>query len=136
MALLDFLIKVVVSAVFGMIIGWERESRGKPAGLRTNALVAVGSTIFTYISLNSPSADPMRVAANIIVGVGFIGAGTIFKDHNGVNGLTTAAALWISAAVGTLVGFGMYLEGLISIILCFIILKNPTFQFRVRRRKK
>ncbi len=131
--MIDFLTKVVLASLLGMLIGYNREELNKPAGVRTNALVSMGAAIFTYISTTMPT--PSRIAANIIVGIGFIGAGTIFKTSDRVIGLTTAAALWISASVGMLVGYGLYAEGIVSSILCFLILEYVSMK-KVRPRKK
>lgn len=90
----------------GLIIGVEREYRSKPAGLRTLMLVSVGSCIFTMLSGKIGISNPDRLAANIITGIGFLGAGAIFKDDNRINGLTTATTIWVCAALGMSVGAG------------------------------
>ncbi len=105
----------------GAIIGLERELRGVPAGLRTNALVCIGATLFTLSSLvlNVEGADPTRIAAQVAVGIGFLGGGTIFKQNNQVQGLTTAANMWVLAAIGLLIGFGQYT---LSVFAAFLVL--------------
>jgi len=96
----------------GAILGLEREWRHKSAGLRTQILIALGSTIFTLMSYELaagvPGADPGRLAAQIVTGVGFLGAGTIMRTDSGIQGLTTAATVWVNAAIGIAVGAGSY----------------------------
>lgn len=99
-------VKILVSMFIGLLIGVEREYRSKPAGLRTLMLVSVGSCIFTMLSVKIGISNPDRLAANIITGIGFLGAGAIFKDDNRVNGLTTATTIWVCAALGMSVGAG------------------------------
>lgn len=102
----DDLFKILVSMLIGLLIGVEREYRSKPAGLRTLMLVSVGSCIFTMLSIKIGTGNPDRLAANIITGIGFLGAGAIFKDDNRINGLTTATTIWVCAALGMSVGAG------------------------------
>ncbi|MCF0043290.1 MgtC/SapB family protein [Dyadobacter fanqingshengii] len=99
--------KLLISFFLGAIIGTEREYRSKSAGLRTMILIAVGSTLFTIISIKI-SSDAGRIAANIVTGIGFIGAGIIFRENNRVVGITTAAIVWVTAAVGMGIGAGFY----------------------------
>lgn len=107
---LDTLIRLVVALVLGGAIGMEREYRSKDAGFRTHFLVALGSAVFTIISQTGFSGgDPARVAAQVVSGIGFLGAGTIIFQRNFIRGLTTAAGLWVTAAVGMACGVGMYL---------------------------
>jgi putative Mg2+ transporter-C (MgtC) family protein len=118
--------QLVLAMALGWLIGFERESTGKPAGTRTYALVAFGSALFTIISMNAftdyTSADPTRMISQIIVGIGFIGAGLIIFDKHQVGGLTTAAALWATASIGIAVGIGWYSIALFSTALVFILL--------------
>jgi putative Mg2+ transporter-C (MgtC) family protein len=107
--------RVLVAALLGAIVGLEREYRGKSAGFRTLALVSAGSALFTIVSFNMAVLDPnqksdvTRIASSIITGIGFLGAGLIFKvGAEGVRGLTTAATVWVSAALGMTVGIGSY----------------------------
>lgn len=107
--------QLVVASVLGFAIGLEREHRRKAAGMRTFALVCLGATLFTIVSVDGFRAlapesayDPSRIAANIVVGIGFLGAGLIFLQGNKMQGLTTAAALWVTAAIGMAVGIQMY----------------------------
>jgi putative Mg2+ transporter-C (MgtC) family protein len=104
-------LKLVLAAVLGGIIGIEREIRDKPAGLRTNILICVGSTLFMSISTQVAAllgGDPTRIAAQIISGIGFLGAGAVLHSHGFVLGLTTAATIWVVAGVGMALGSGMY----------------------------
>ena len=116
---LDLSIRIVVAAALGLAVGFEREIHGHPAGLRTHMLVAAGSGLFTVISAygfrgvydatgNLPSIDPTRIAAQIVSGIGFLGAGAILKDGVVIRGLTTAASLWATSAVGMAAGAGEY----------------------------
>lgn len=104
--IIDELTKLLVALLIGAIIGAEREYRTKSAGFRTVILITVGSTLFTIIS-NIMSNDA-RVASNIVTGIGFLGAGAIFKEGANVKGLTTATTIWISAAIGMAIGVGQY----------------------------
>ena len=113
---LDLSVRLIVASLLGLAIGFEREIHGHPAGLRTHMLVAVGSGLFTVLSihgfLGEPGAapvDPTRIAAQIVSGIGFLGAGAILKDGIVIRGLTTAASLWATSAVGMAAGAGEYL---------------------------
>ena len=127
---LEIVLRLTVALVLGAIIGVEREYRGHPAGVRTMAMVSVGSCIFTAAGLFvSPghNTDPTRIAAQVVTGVGFLGAGAIFRAESGVRGLTTAAAVWVVAAIGMTVGFGLYLLalGAALIVLVGLVLIRP-----------
>lgn len=109
----EMLLRVGTGVGLGAVIGFERQFRARMAGLRTNALVAVGATLFVLLSAHGfgglpGDADPTRVAAQIVSGIGFLGAGVILRDGLNVRGLNTAATLWCSAAVGSLAGAGLY----------------------------
>ena len=104
---LELALRLVVAAVLGATIGLEREYHDHPAGMRTHLLVSVGSATFTVLSIEAfkgPGADPARIAAQVVTGIGFLGAGAILKDRAGIRGLTTAASLWAVAAVGMAAG--------------------------------
>ena len=108
---IDLFVRLVLAAVLGAAIGIEREAREQPAGMRTHLLVSVGSAAFTILSIygfQAPGADPARVAAQIVTGIGFLGAGAILKIGVNVRGLTTAASLWAVAAVGMGAGAGAW----------------------------
>ena len=104
--------RLLTAAVLGGLLGFEREMRHKTAGLRTNILIAIGSALFTLMSYelagDGPGADPSRIAAQIVTGIGFLGAGAIMRTDSGVQGLTTAATVWVNAAVGLAAGGGEY----------------------------
>lgn len=120
---IEIAIRLLLAAVFGAVVGYERRSADKPAGLRTLSLVAVGSALFTIIStFGFETADQSRVAAQIVTGVGFLGAGTILRSGVAVSGLTTAATIWATAAIGMAVGSGMYIASASGTALILIIL--------------
>ena len=122
---MEFIFRVFVAALLGGMIGFEREYRAKEAGLRTHFLVAMGSALFMIVSQygfnavlgTSITLDPSRVAAQVVSGIGFIGAGTIIFQKNVVRGLTTAAGLWVTAAIGLACGTGMYLAAMATTLL-------------------
>ena len=112
---LDLSVRLIVAALLGLAVGFEREIHGHPAGLRTHMLVAMGSGLFTVLSIHgfgTPSVatpiDPTRIAAQVVSGIGFLGAGAILKDGIVIRGLTTAASLWATSAVGMAAGTGEY----------------------------
>ena len=118
--------KVLLSVLLGAIIGYERELREKPAGLRTHMLLAAGSTVFTILSIDAfPGSESARVAAGIVAGVGFIGAGAIFMQKDKVIGITTAASLWLTASIGMAVATGFYILGVATTLIAYIILRLP-----------
>ena len=107
----DFIVKVILALVLGGIMGLEREYNDKPAGYATNSIICLGAALFTMLSLYMAEmgGDPGRIAAQIVSGVGFLGAGAILREGNKISGLTTAAAVWLLAAFGMAVGFGQYI---------------------------
>jgi putative Mg2+ transporter-C (MgtC) family protein len=115
-------ISLLVAAVLGGVIGLERELRGKPAGLRTNIIICLGSCIFTIISTSLSGSDPGRIAAQIVTGIGFLGAGAIIHSGIGIQGLTTAAGIWIVASIGMACGARMYFLALVAAFLTLIVL--------------
>ncbi len=127
-AQLDFSARLIIAAVLGALIGAEREIHGHPAGIRTHMLVALGAGIFTVLSIHgfgqAPGAgiDPTRIAAQIVSGIGFLGAGAILKDGIVIRGLTTAASLWATAAVGMAAGAGEYVIGLVAAAVIIVSL--------------
>jgi len=128
---IEILLKVILASVLGGIIGLERELSHKEAGLRTNILIAIGSTLLTVLSIKisegSKVADPGRIASQIVTGIGFLGAGAIIQARFAVHGLTTAATIWTVAAIGIAVGSGFYLFSLLVTILVVLVL--TTFKF-------
>lgn len=118
----DFL-TLLVSVLCGSLLGIEREYQNKSAGLRTIVLICLGSTVFTIVSQRMGGSDD-RIASNIITGVGFIGAGVIFKGNYDVRGLTTAAVIWIAAAIGMVIGISEYKFGIILSLIVLVILSG------------
>src|SRR3989344_8000244 len=105
----EIILRLALSVVFGGLIGLEREVVHKPAGVRTHMLVSLGSALFVLVALTSIPEGIDKIIAGVATGIGFLGAGTIFKSKNDVQGLTTAASVWTVAAVGLAVGLGYYL---------------------------
>lgn len=119
----EIVLRLVLAAVFGAIVGYEREKKKMPAGLRTHMLVCLGAALITLTSIMAfDGLEPARVAAGIVTGIGFLGAGTIFRDQNRVRGITTAADIWVIAGVGLAVGAGFYLGAVTTMILLVIIM--------------
>jgi putative Mg2+ transporter-C (MgtC) family protein len=124
---LDLLIDFVLVLLAGFIIGVERESRGKPAGISTHSFVIGGSMIFTYISAHVDPNSSSRIAAQLVTGVGFLGAGIILKSeaNEKITNLTTAASIWFSASIGMAIGFNFYVMALIAIAFAVFIPRMP-----------
>jgi putative Mg2+ transporter-C (MgtC) family protein len=125
---LELMLRVLLAFVLGGLIGYEREIIQRPAGLRTHMLVAAGSAAFTMAGIygfigEGTVRDPARVAAQVVTGVGFLGAGTIWRKSNTVRGLTTAASIWLVAAVGMLAGGGLYLLAVFTTLCGFAALR-------------
>lgn len=132
--LLVFTIGAVLALVLSVCLGLERELRNKPAGIKTHAFIGVGAYAFSYLSFHVatdfPFADPTRIAAQIVTGIGFIGAGAILQAKGQVRGLTTAATLWIAAAIGTLVGAMHFGAGIVLTVLTLLFLFFSSWLFR------
>jgi putative Mg2+ transporter-C (MgtC) family protein len=122
-------LRLLYAAILGAIIGFQRERYSKPAGLRTHILICLGSALFTVVSVLgfAGSVDPARVAAGVVTGIGFIGAGVIFRGIRGdkVVGITTAASVWVTAAIGIAAGVGMYIIAGAVTLITFIVLMLP-----------
>lgn len=122
----ELVLRLVLAIVCGGIIGYQRERAERPAGFRTHVLVCLGAALFTLISIypffGKTYADPSRIASQVVVGIGFLGAGAIIRQGNIVIGLTTAASLWAIAAVGLAIGSGYYVAGLATTLLILIVL--------------
>jgi putative Mg2+ transporter-C (MgtC) family protein len=127
----ELAVRLLVAALLGAVVGGEREWRGHDAGLRTNILVSVGSCLFTLLSIfgfpdigPNPDVgrDPARIAAQIVSGIGFLGAGAVFRDGNRVRGMTTAATIWLVAAIGMAAGAGSYFLAVIATIVALLVL--------------
>jgi len=133
MGTIENLLKLLLSAFLSSLLGIEREYRHKPAGVRTHILVGMGATMFTILSYQAfPGADPARIASYIIAGIGFIGAGTIFKEENKIVGLTTAASLWLTSAIGMAVGVGFYDLAIFGTIIGLLTLLLKPLTDRLR----
>src|SRR6187397_3236017 len=126
-------IRVLGAVLIGALIGLERSFRGRPAGFRTHALVCAASSLLmlvtvyqnewmTQVSMEAIRTDPTRMAQGIMTGIGFLGAGVIFKEGLTVRGLTTAASIWVTAAIGILVGIGFYLPALVGTVATILVL--------------
>ena len=123
---LDFLIKLGLCLVAGVAIGVERELRNKPAGISTHCFVIAGAALFTFISTVADPNSPARIAAQVVSGVGFLGAGMILKsDNNTVRNLTTAAAIWFAAALGMAIGIGWYAIAGVATLYAIIVPRIP-----------
>lgn len=131
----NFILKVLVVIVLGALIGFEREFFNKPAGLRTNILVMLGSMLAAYISSCFGGSDVTRIAANILTGLGFIGGGVILQSKGSVRGLTTASCIWLCGVIGMAIGFGYYTEAVIVSITTFIVLCGFGYLERLLKRK-
>jgi putative Mg2+ transporter-C (MgtC) family protein len=123
---LDIVLRLLLAIILGGVIGWEREKEEKPAGLRTYILVCLGSTLMMIVSAYGfpgryPS-DPGRIAAQVITGIGFIGAGTILRTGVTIKGLTTAASIWTVAGIGLAIGVGLYLPAIFTTLLVVVTL--------------
>jgi putative Mg2+ transporter-C (MgtC) family protein len=115
--------RLLLAAAIGGLLGAERELRRKTAGFRTNILIGLGCAVFTIVSATLSSASPDRIASNIVTGVGFLGAGAIMRDQSGgVHGVTTAATVWVNAALGVAAGAGQYRLALIGAAITFVVL--------------
>ncbi len=123
---LELLLQLGLATLLGGAIGLERELGGKPAGLRTNILICIGSALYTQLSLTMVhgATDATRVAGQIVTGVGFIGAGTILHARGAVVGLTSAATIWVVAAIGVALGAGHYAEALLSTLVVLVVLQG------------
>ena len=124
--LLIFTFGAILTLVLSIAIGFERELRDKPAGIKTHAFIGVGAYAFSYLSFHVgatfPLADPTRITAQIVAGIGFIGAGAILQSKGDVRGLTTAATLWITSAIGSLVGAGYFGASIVLTVVTLVVL--------------
>lgn len=135
---LDLALRLTVGLILGAIIGFERELHRQPAGFRTHSLVSLGAALFTVVSafgFGGDLVDPTRIAAQIVSGIGFIGAGTILQYRGHIRGLTTAASLWSVAAIGTAAGAGLYVVAIVGTVLILVILSVLDNVERFARRR-
>ncbi|WP_207495501.1 MgtC/SapB family protein [Aridibaculum aurantiacum] len=131
----DYIIRILSAFVAGGLLGYEREYRSKPAGFRTIILIAVGSSVFALLNLTILTDSPDRIASQVVTGVGFVGAGVIFKEGLNVRGITTAATIWVAAAIGMALGFGQYwiaATTLLLVMITLIILSRLEFNILVK----
>ncbi len=140
--------KLFISAILGGVIGWERHKRGRPAGLRTHLLVCIGVTLMMLVSehiflkyqgYKNDSIlriDPARIAAQVVTGIGFLGAGTIMRSRASIRGLTTAASLWVVAGIGLAVGSGFILPAIFTTVIAIaILILNALVEKKLKRNK-
>lgn len=138
----ELIVRLGLSCVLGGAVGLERESIHRPAGLRTHVLVCLGSTLFTIVSayafINYKLNDPARIAAQIVSGIGFLGAGTIIRHRATIRGLTTAASLWAVAGIGLAIGCGFYIASVVStaLVLLSLTIMKKIEGFIIGREKK
>ena len=135
-------ISILVAAILGAMIGIEREFNGKPAGLRTNMLISIGAAVFTILSIRIGSAggdgEPTRISAQIVSGIGFLGAGAIIQDRAGVVGLTTAASIWLVSSIGVACGSKQYILAVetTAMALVALLMLHPATRFLHRNFEK
>ena len=131
-----FIINIGLSFVAGFVLGLERESRGKDAGISTHTLVVMGAMLFTFLSALVEPEHASRIAAQVVTGIGFLGAGLILKDGTVVHNLTTAASSWFAAAIGMAFGFGFYVIGILSVLMAIVTLRIPHMNHHVQREEQ
>lgn len=131
---LVLVLRTIVATVLGAAIGLEREFRGKEAGIRTYAAVALGACTFGIISGHVDQYSTSRIASNIVVGIGFLGAGMIIKHEDKVKGLTTAATIWATAAMGLAASYGMFILAALTAVLIYATLSVPHLSKWIRRK--
>jgi len=134
---IDLGLRLLLAAGLGAAIGIERETRQKPAGLRTNILIALGSALFTMLSIEigNAGATPDRIAAQLVTGMGFLGGGAILRSGRNVHGMTTAATIWVNAAIGMAVGAGQFVMAIMATLITLIVLAvlPPLEEYFARR---
>ena len=119
---IDIITKLVLAAFLGGVVGFQRELHGNPAGTRTQSLICMGAALFTLLPAALLDTDLLRLAGGVVTGVGFLAAGIIFRSQNSTHGLTTAAEVWVIAAVGIAIGIGRYYAAIVATIIILIIL--------------
>jgi putative Mg2+ transporter-C (MgtC) family protein len=136
----EMLLRLLLAAAAGGLIGWEREVKGQSAGLRTHTMVAFGAALFTLAALDmavpgtteNPSGDAIRVITGVAQGIGFIGAGMIFREKSKIKGLTTAATVWVMGALGVAWGIGAYALAIMATIIAYFVLR-PLRKFEKKK---
>ena len=131
---LHIVFRLVVAGGLGALIGLEREVRGYPAGIRTIALVSLGACLFTDVSVLFVASDESRVAAQIVSGIGFLGAGVILREGYSIRGITTAATIWAAAAVGMATGLSLYVVAVLGAAFIFMVLEARPLTRRINDR--
>jgi len=136
--ILTILLRLFLAVICGAVIGLEREVRDKAAGLRTHVLVCLGACLFAMVGIDvvgEYKADILRLAQGILIGIGFLGGGVIFKEGNTIKGLTTAAGIWVMGGIGMSIGIGSYLIGLIGTVFAFLtIALLDRVETRIRKK--
>jgi putative Mg2+ transporter-C (MgtC) family protein len=126
---IEIVLRLLLATALGAILGYQRERAKKPAGLRTHILISLGAALFTVISIYgfSNNVDPSRVAAGVVAGIGFLGAGVVFRAMRGdiPMGLTSAASIWVTAAIGMAAGVGLYLISAVVAVIAVLVLMIP-----------
>jgi putative Mg2+ transporter-C (MgtC) family protein len=139
-AAIEIVARLIAAVLCGALIGWNREREDKPAGLRTHMLVSLGAASFTVVMLellrrypgvSTVEGDPTRIIQGIATGIGFLGAGSIFRSENRVHGMTTAAGIWVVGAIGVACGAGAWIVAVVATLLTFMIL---SLTVRLERR--
>ena len=126
---IEIFLRLVFAVIIGGLVGLEREVVHKPAGIRTHMLVCLGSALFVLATLETLPEESAKIIAGVATGIGFLGAGTIFRSKSAVHGLTTAASIWVVAALGLAIGVGLYLMSLITAILTLLVLNLNRIEF-------
>lgn len=137
---MNIILIIIIAVILGALIGLERELHGKVVGIRTVSLITLGSALFAFMSVNLSFADSARIIAQVVTGIGFLGAGVLIKDGTTVTGLTTAATIWTSAAIGCLIGIGWEEVAIVSTIVVisinFIFTHLKIWMSRISKKKK
>jgi putative Mg2+ transporter-C (MgtC) family protein len=132
---LFFIVKIILAISCGFAIGIERETMGKPAGIKTHTLICLGSCLFTHFSLMATEGDPTRIAAQVVSGIGFIGAGTILQSKQRIEGLTSASLVFVNAAIGMLIGGNYFMYSIIAttaLLILFYLIRTNRYQSHLR----
>ena len=124
---IEFWVKILVSVLCGGIIGFERQIRGKPAGIRTSILICLGTQVFVSHGTSLAGGDQYRVLAQVVTGIGFLGAGLMISQEGTVRGVTSAAVIWVLAAIGATIGLGRYAEALIFVLVTVAVLSGVEY---------
>ena len=141
---IQVIFRLILSAFLGGLVGMEREANNRPAGLRTHVLVTLGSALIMMISIdgfngmgvNSSGGDPARLAAQVVSGIGFLGAGTILRNGTNIKGLTTAASLWVCGGIGLAIGSGYYVGGFVTVVIVlFTLMRLGMIEKRILKSK-